>query len=692
MPQVSVIIPVYNAEKYLRECLDSVTKQTLKDIEIICIDDGSKDNSAKVLAEYAAKDTRIILLTQNNKGAGAARNYGMKIAKGKYLSFLDSDDFFEPSLLADAVYHADHKQADIVIYKFAKFDNENRAYTSAEYAFHKEYWPERVFNYRDNRDKIFNSFNPSAWNKLFKAEFVKKQSLQFQENKRTNDLFFTCTALASADRIALLDKVLVYYRVNTKTSSQDTNAEAPLDFFKALQELQKFLTERGLYAELKDSYADLVVSICIYNISANNFTDSMMVLDFLESDGFKILQLEPDKAKTVFSIFTENYTAFKFLNSIRRGLNNNSVHCLRKAELSFVPKVSVIIPVYNVEAYLQECLDSVVAQSLREVEIICVNDGSKDNSLAVLKKYAGKEKRITLITRDNGGLSAARNTGVNFANGEFLYFLDSDDKISPQALQELYSKAHGEELDVLYFDAESIFDSEKIENSNLSYKNYYKRPAVYAKPAGGRELFIKMFDNHDYRTSVPLQLIRRAFYEENSFSFLPGILHEDNLFTFQCMWKAKRAAHLAKSYFVRRVRGNSIMTGEQRFEHAYGYFKCAIKMAEFLSEDQFTEAERRQVQNLFKLLLSSSHNIYKKLDKNNKRVAVFLPPLEEILFQRLVVQENSILGFCQLVQADGLEKNRLSLHANWKRLRQCYKEHGLRVTLCKIKAKILSIV
>ena len=99
---VSVIIPVYKAEKYLRQCLDSICGQTLKDIEIICVDDGSTDSSPEILKEYREKDERVIVVRQENAGAGAARNKGLDISKGKYLSFLDADDFFEPDMLEEA--------------------------------------------------------------------------------------------------------------------------------------------------------------------------------------------------------------------------------------------------------------------------------------------------------------------------------------------------------------------------------------------------------------------------------------------------------------------------------------------------------------------------------------------------------------------------------------------------------------
>ena len=169
MPKVSVIIPVYNVDQYLSQCLDSVVNQTLEDIEIICVDDGSTDNSLKILMEYAEKDSRVIVLRQQNKGAGVARNYGMNIAKGKYFSFLDSDDFFSETLLMDSVQKAEADDADIVVYRFEKYNQLHQSYTSCEYAFHKEWWPNGIFNKRDNPNKIFNSFNLCAWNKLFNA-------------------------------------------------------------------------------------------------------------------------------------------------------------------------------------------------------------------------------------------------------------------------------------------------------------------------------------------------------------------------------------------------------------------------------------------------------------------------------------------------------------------------------------------
>ena len=121
---VSVIVPVYNVENYLRQCLDSITGQTLRNIEIICVDDSSTDSSGKILEEYAKKDERIKIITQPNKGAGAARNNGLSAAQGKYLSFLDSDDFFEPDMLELAYKKAEEDRADFVVFKSDQYYTE----------------------------------------------------------------------------------------------------------------------------------------------------------------------------------------------------------------------------------------------------------------------------------------------------------------------------------------------------------------------------------------------------------------------------------------------------------------------------------------------------------------------------------------------------------------------------------------
>ena len=157
--KVSVIIPVYNVEKYLRECIDSILNQTLHELELICVDDGSTDGSLEILQTYEKKDNRVTVLTQHNQGAGAARNKGLQIAKGEYLSFLDADDFFAPGMLEEAYRKCKSVSADVCVYQVLRYDDTTKKTWFDKGSFRKEFAPNKeVFSYKDMPDHILDSF------------------------------------------------------------------------------------------------------------------------------------------------------------------------------------------------------------------------------------------------------------------------------------------------------------------------------------------------------------------------------------------------------------------------------------------------------------------------------------------------------------------------------------------------------
>jgi len=175
LPKVSVIIPVYNSEKYLRECLDSVVNQSLREIEIICIDDGSTDKSVDILEEYRKIDKRILIIKQNHLYAGVARNTGIKIAKGKYLFFMDSDDLCDKDLLLKSVFRAEDTGSEIVAFNFYRFDSKND-FREYKEGFSKSYIKninKQVFSFKDIPDRICSAINPTPWNKICLTSFIK---------------------------------------------------------------------------------------------------------------------------------------------------------------------------------------------------------------------------------------------------------------------------------------------------------------------------------------------------------------------------------------------------------------------------------------------------------------------------------------------------------------------------------------
>ena len=247
-----------------------------------------------------------------------------------------------------------------------------------------------------------------------------------------------------------------------------------------------------------------------------------------------------------------------------------------------MPKVSIVIPVYNVEEYLRRCLDSVVNQTLRDIEIICINDGSTDNSSHILAEYQSKENRLRVISQKNGGQSKARNAGLEVATGEYIYFLDSDDYIKTYALEKLYTIAKTNNLEILFFDSEVFFENDILKNQFSEYLTAYDRKNEYTDVLNGKDLFCKLVTNNAYVVQPCLQFTKRKYLEEKNIQFLEGIIYEDNLYTFVSILQAERVAHIKDKLYVRRIRPNSTMTDTKfRFFHFYSSFMCYIRMLQF---------------------------------------------------------------------------------------------------------------
>lgn len=238
------------------------------------------------------------------------------------------------------------------------------------------------------------------------------------------------------------------------------------------------------------------------------------------------------------------------------------------------PAVSVVIPVYNVEAYLRECVDSVLNQTMQDFEIILVDDGATDSSGMICDQYGRQDSRIRVIHQPNGGLSAARNTGLDAAAGTYVYFLDSDDYIVPHALEHLVNLAEREAADVVFFDASVFFTD--CEPDPKVYR--YERSREYTAK-NGRQMLLELLDTEEYRTAVPLMLFRREYMTGQKLRFRPGILHEDELFTFYVYHGDGRIAHCHEELYARRMRQASIMTGSsmaRRYDSIYEiYFELS---------------------------------------------------------------------------------------------------------------------
>lgn len=258
MKELSIIMPLYNAEKYLEEALKCIKNQRYKKFELICINDASTDKTTEILRDYQKDDTRLkILSNTEHRGAAFSRNRGIKAASGKYLIFLDGDDIFDEDLL-EAVYRtAEEKSTDIVIYEYQHVPTE-LIYNKLEANHGKEYinrYCKQVFCIRDYKPHEFIIWSLGLCNKLYRRKFVEEQKLYFQDLSSSNDVYFVCMALLLAERIIALDdnRVMLYARdhgVPTRISfNRDSNC-----VYAAFIKIGEELVKRKLFDRLSEYY------------------------------------------------------------------------------------------------------------------------------------------------------------------------------------------------------------------------------------------------------------------------------------------------------------------------------------------------------------------------------------------------------------------------------------------------------
>lgn len=232
------------------------------------------------------------------------------------------------------------------------------------------------------------------------------------------------------------------------------------------------------------------------------------------------------------------------------------------------PKISVVIPVYNTAPYLRESIGSIVNQSLRDIEILIVNDGSTDNSAEIIREQAMEDERIQMFEQENQGQSVARNVGLKYASGEYIYFMDSDDVLSSDALEKLYNRCKGKQLDVLFFDAEIVYEGGQHHLAWDYHRSVrYDEKVIYQ----GIGLLDDMLEHHTFRAAPWLYLVNRNYLMSQRLRFYPGIIHEDELFTMLLFMQSHRISSLKESLVQHRVRACSTMTQKFSIRNVFCY-------------------------------------------------------------------------------------------------------------------------
>lgn len=309
MKDISIVVPIYNAEKYLKKCIDSIVGQTKKELEIILINDGSTDNSHDIISSYL-NDKRIVYIKNKNKGIGKTRNEGIKKATGKYLLFVDSDDYLRIDACELLYKKAVKEKSDIVIYDSITIKSSKEE---------KSIIPSFTKTSLKKNPSLLNKVNLAPWNKLYKTSLIKNEKITFVENLKYEDAPFVVEALDKAKSISKLDECLYYYLVHAGSETTIRN-EKTFDIFSIVELIRVYCGDKDY---LKEECDFLIVRILTnYNIQQRYQSDSKVAKRFLEMSFSYLEKHVPDYQ---LNKYYQNRSKFKKI--IEKNKRLTSLYC-----------------------------------------------------------------------------------------------------------------------------------------------------------------------------------------------------------------------------------------------------------------------------------------------------------------------------------------------------------------------------
>ncbi len=314
MPKISIVLPVYNVEKYLPECIESLVNQTLNDLEFIFIDDGSTDNSIKILEGYAKNDSRFVIISQKNQGPGIARNMGLKLAKGEYVTCLDPDDWFE--LNAMEVLYKKLKETGAVALQFdwKSWDE----ITNSSYFCHNSF-EERIiklgcsdilksgyFDWRTYKS-LFFILSGGTWGRIYSTKFIRENNIRFSDIFIGEDRLFGVMTLICAPKIYYLNEFFYNYRIRSSSLTRKPSERYFNCPFVCYDEIEEFLKSKGCFEDLKEVFYSSRISFyrMVFNLLPNSRKKEYKKLcrKKLPYEDYKnVFKLKESFIKNIFSI------------------------------------------------------------------------------------------------------------------------------------------------------------------------------------------------------------------------------------------------------------------------------------------------------------------------------------------------------------------------------------------------------
>lgn len=534
MPKISIILPIFNVEKYLNRCVDSVISQTLEDIEIILATDGP-ESCDKICEEYATKDSRVKIVSHPGS-YGKAFNKSLEIASGEYIGIVETDDWCD-NLMFEKMYNkAKETDADVVKCGFYfAYDDENKNTF--------EVWDEYNENLDIFKNQKFLSSQPSVWSCIYKKDFLAKNNIKMIEDRMAFiDAPFHYETLYKADKYVLLKEPLYYYYQDNE--NQTVRNVKPLDGLRAEKYAFEKIKESNNFEKLQKGFIYSTSLHLLWNYKRMKFNDKITFwknareyVETLPLNKENCKELGKRQKRLLTDLKKYNFYSMLIINSIKSILsfifsikNKEGKKGIYKQitifgiKLKFFyksfgnqfidkksnqkPLVSVVMPVYNSEKYIKEAIDSILAQTYSNFEFIIVYDKSTDKTLDIIKSY--QDERIKIINGENKGLAAALNKGILSSKGKYIARMDSDDISLPERFEKQVACLNNNpEIGILGTKAQ-IIENEAITN-RFFLEDFYK------------------YKNHIFEIGI-VDVLNTCVFCHPTVMFNKDILVKDNLF------------------------------------------------------------------------------------------------------------------------------------------------------------------
>ena len=556
MKRISILVPCCNVEKYVRQCLDSIAVQTHSNLEVICIDDGSKDATGAIIDEFVAKDPRFKVIHKPNSGYGDSMNKGLDMATGDYIGIVESDDWIEPDMF-ETLYDVAEKN-DLDVARCCYWEGP----TGWEHICENSWIPKNnVLNPIEELGVFFQA--ASIWCSIYKAELLKgERKILFLPTPGASyqDTAFAFKVYSKAKRFLMIDRPYHHYRVNLGSSvASSGKVNCILDEYN---EIVRWTVEDAEFCAAAKKF-NLLPQIFWGGIDWNYNRIFMSLREPFLNNVQKLLQL----LKSIDLINSD--VQYKGKNELEQILVNPQKYhqarvydvydeeCKDSQLIEYGGDlISVVVTIYNTSKYILPCLKSILHQGYKNIEVLCVDDNSNDDTVTLLKGVMEKDNRVgLLVTPNNAGLSACRNLGLQHCKGKYVMFVDGDDLLLPNAIADMHAKIV-DGSDAVVASAKVRYDSgaEWLKNVYTEDKEYYTIPksGVFNVLSDA-----KVFES--IHVSAWAKLWRRDVINDNQICFPEGLLFEDNSFWWKYVSVAPNICLMQEPVYCYRRRAGSIM-------------------------------------------------------------------------------------------------------------------------------------